>query len=198
MGSTVAITALELLKPFIWRKFGEAAMDPEARLQTLRALIPGLLPDDYAETLLALNQAVSLEDNRIISIEPPRPREPGIFEYIGLNPPIERLNGLGDSHYNVISELAGIGQRLPPGLIAIGSDAGANQICLDVSERGNGRVYHWFRVGDPGPDDEQGRPGWGNTFLLAESFTDLCRRLRLVLPDDEPRRPIGKICFSRP
>ncbi len=145
-----------------------------------------------------LNQAVSLENNQIISIEPPRPREPGVFEYIGPNPPIEQLYGLGDSHFNVIAKIDGVGQRLPPGLIAIGSDAGANQICLDVSERGNGRVYHWFRVGDPGPDDEQGRPGWGNTFLLAESFTDLCRRLRLVLPDDEPRRPIGKICFSRP
>jgi len=63
--------------------------------------------------------------------------------------------------------------------------ASTTRFCLDVSEAGNGRIFRWFLVGDPGPDDENGRPGWGNTFLLANSFTDLCRRLRPPPPMPE-------------
>jgi len=81
-------------------------------------------------------------------------------------------------------------------LVPICDDFSSNQICIDVSEAVNGRVFFWWLAGDPGPDDDNGRPGWANTFLLAASFTDLCRRLREAppLPDNAP---VGKICCVR-
>ena len=67
---------------------------------------------------------------------------------------------------------------------------------LDVSDKGNGRVYHWWVTGDRTPD-EDGNPGWGNIFLLAHSFTDLLRRMRPAPEDDEEGPPVGRVCYVR-
>ncbi len=96
----------------------------------------------------------------------------------------------------MVEQVESIGYRLPKGLVAIGRDMGDDQVCLDVSEAGNGRVYHWFQYGDPGPDVDGG-PGWGGTFLLAHSFTDLCHRLRPAAPIDPASISVGKVCFIR-
>jgi hypothetical protein len=78
----------------------------------------------------------------------------------------------------------------------IGCDLGNGLICLDLSEQGNGQVLHWFGLGGPGPTDAQGQPGRRNTFLLARSFTDLCRRLRPPPEDTSGFDPSdAKICF---
>jgi len=126
----------------------------------------------------------------------PPPPIPGMFERPDPTSGLDILYGLQASHTNVLQEWNGLKDRMPPGLVSLGRDFSSNQICIDVSEAGNGRVLHWWNVDDPGPEDENGRPGWGNTFLLATSFTDLCRRLRTAppLPDNTP---LGKICFVR-
>lgn len=171
------MSAIDLLKPFIEDYYGDAVSEPDVRLDAFRSVVPGILPDDYAETLRWLRSTAALRENRIQSIEAPPPREPGIFEFVGPNPPMNMLFGLQPNHANVFRELQLL-FRLPPGLISIAYSVSPSVICLDVSDAGRGRIYHWFHLGDPGPDDARGCPGWGNTFLLAESFTDLCRRLR--------------------
>lgn len=189
--------ALDLLRPWIDELFGDAVPDAPARLEAFRALVPGRLPDDYAETLVQLGRATGLKDAMIEAIGTPPPPIPGMFERLDSEPPLDILYGLQVGHYDVFEAWDSFKDRMPPGLVPIGEDFCGNQICIDVSEAGNGRVFHWWNVGDPGPDDENGRPGWGNTFLLATSFLDLCRRLRKEPPLPE-NAPVGKICFVRP
>lgn len=188
--------ALDLLRPWIRKQFGAEVPDPLARLEAFRAVIPGGLPDDYAETLLQLRRATDFKGVIIEALGTPPPPIPGMFERLDATPGIDILYGLHTSSRNVFEAWDGLKDRMPPGLVPIGEDYFSNQICIDVSEAGNGRVFHWWLVGDPGPDDENGRPGWGNTFLLAKSFTDLCRRLRASPPLPE-NAPVGKICFVR-
>lgn len=192
--------ALDLLKPWIDYPLSDLADDPQAQLDALRAVLPGRLPDDYAAVLLALKQAVGLEDNRIMAIEPPCPRIPGQFTYVGENPEFGTLYGLGEplGSYNVAKTWRGMKIYMPRGLVPIGESFG-DQICLDVSKAGNGRIYHWWHEGDPGEDDADGHPGWGNTFLLAHSFTDLCARVSPPLPvEPSPGMDQARICWTRP
>lgn len=193
--------ALDLLKPWIHRTLGDPAPDPQAQLDALRAMLPGRLPDDYAAVLLALRQAVDLEFNQIMAVEPPCPRIPGQFTYIGPIQEFSTLYGLGggplDSD-NVASLWGSMEVYMPKGLVPIGESSG-DQICLDVSEAGNGRIFYWWHEGDPGEDDAEGHPGWGNTFLLAHSFTDLCARLVQRLPvKPSPGLDQARICWTRP
>jgi hypothetical protein len=104
---------------------------------------------------------------------------------------------LQEDRDNVIDEWRAMEFRMPTGLMPIGCDLGNGLICLDLSEQGNGQVLHWFGLGDPGPTDAQGRPGRGNTFVLARSFTDLCHRL-WPAPEDLGRfdPSDAKICFG--
>jgi|GEM_PF-5395571 hypothetical protein len=192
------LTAIELLRPYIQYQLGDEVPDPEARLLEYRRAVPGRLPNDYIATLLSLRRATGIHFNQILSLGTPPPRARGMFECIGSNPPIHILYGLQSSNNNVFGGLAvAEAQCMPSNLVPIGADLMDNQICIDVSEAGNGRIYHCFLHGDAGPDDADGRPGWGNIFLLAESFTDMCRRLRPaeLLPDDAP---VGRICWVRP
>jgi hypothetical protein len=193
-------TIVRCLMPFLSDRSGEDGPGIEDRLDALRQAVPGRLPDGYATALLWLRQGVLLEQNKIISVEPPLPPEPGILNHVEENPPISVLLGLATGHNNVLEEYEATSYRMPPGLVPIGFNFGGDYMCLDTSEAGNGLIYHWFGAGDPGPDDKQGRPGWGNTFLLAYSFTDFCQRLRpadpIVLPDLPPGS-VTYVCNSR-
>ena len=150
--------------------------------------------------LLALKQAAGLEKNRIMAVEPPCPRIPGQFTAVGENPEFSMLFGLGGGptdSYNVAASWDLMSDQMPKGLVPIG-DSNGDQICLDVSEAGNGRIFHWWHEGDPGEDDADGHPGWGNTFLLAHSFTDLCARIAPPLPVEPSADPSGaRICWSK-
>jgi hypothetical protein len=190
--------AIDLLRPWIRRQFGDEVDNPAERLDAFRALIPGELPADYADTLLHIGRSAGLVGDTIIqAIEKAPPRNPRQFTYMGDTPSFNRLYGLQSNLWNIFETWDALRDRMPPGLVPIGEDFFGNQICIDVSEAGNGRIYSWFHEGDPGPPDAQGRPGWANTFLLATSFTDLLHRLRKddPLPDDAP---IGRICSVRP
>jgi hypothetical protein len=104
---------------------------------------------------------------------------------------------LQEDRDNVIDEYLVMEFRMPTCLMPIGRDFGNGLICLDLSVQGHGQVVHWFGVGDPGPDVD-GRPGRGNTFLLAHSFTDMCRRLRPEPEDDSGFDPsTARICSVR-
>jgi len=188
--------ALELMRPWIDELFGDEVPDAAARLEAFRTVVPGRLPEDYAETLLQLRRATDFKDVIIDALGTPPPPIPGMFERLDKTPGIDILYGLQVDHYDVFEAWRQLNDRMPPGLVPIAMDYSSNQICIDVSETGNGRIFHWWNVGDPGPDDENGRPGWGNTFLLATSFTDLCRRLRESPPLPQ-NGPIGKICLVR-
>lgn len=180
---TTSSNALDLLKPWITWTLGDPAPDPEAQLDSLRAMLPGPLPDDYAAVLLALKQAVSLEHNEVVAVEQPPPPDPQYFTNVAPDPEFSILYGIGGGQsdsYTVPEVLDMFGKYMPKNLVPIGESTG-DQICLDVSEAGNGRIYHWFLEGDPGPDVD-GHRGWGNTFLLAHNFTDLCARLRQPMP----------------
>jgi hypothetical protein len=181
--------ALDLLRPWIDEPFGDEVSDAAARLEAFRAVVPGRLPDDYAETLLQLHRATGLKDVIIEAIGTPPAPIPGVFERPDATPLFNILYGLQVGSRSVVREWNLFRDRMPPGLVPIGEDYFSNQICIDVSEAGNGRIFHWWNVGDPGPDDENGRPGWGNTFMVATSFTDLCRRLRALPP--LPTRRLG-------
>ncbi len=193
-------TIKQCLTPFLRTRRGEDGPGIEDRLEAFRQAVPGRLPDDYAAALLWLRNGILLDENRIISVEPPLPPEPGILNRVEENPPMDVLYGLATGHNNVLKSYESISSCMPPGLVPIGRNFGGDYMCLDTSEAGNGLIYYWFGVGDPGPDDEQGRPGWGNTFLLAYSFTDFCQRLRprdpIVLPDLPPGS-VTYVCNSR-
>ena len=78
----------ELLTPFIREQFGPEVLDKEAKLAEFKRLAPGKLPEDYEEFLRRYERAVDLEDNHVWAIDPPRPRQEGVFTCIGPNPPI--------------------------------------------------------------------------------------------------------------
>ena len=102
-----------------------------------------------------------------------------------------RFDGLQDGDRGVLTNYTDYEGRIPDELVPIGEDIFNNQICIDVSDAGNGRVFSWFHEGNPGED------GWGNIFLVANSFTDMCRQL---FKDETPTDEIlvGRICMTRP
>ena len=194
----------ELLKPFISRQFGPDVEDKEARLAAFKRLVPGILPADYEEFLSRFERCVDLEENHIWAIDPPRPRQEGVFTYIGPNPPIEILYGLQEDHYDVFRALRWYSNQIPPGLIAIGEDLMGNQICMDISGRGPNTIWHWFHEGEES-FDENGAPGYANMFRLAWNFTDLLRRLRhggyqdpAAVKPRELQPGEAKICYIAP
>ena len=198
---TIPNDELDMLKRWIAYPLSELAEDPQAQLQALQAVLPGRLPDDYVRVLLALKQAFGLDDNRIQAVEPPCPRIPGQFTCVGENPGLGILYGLGggaDEAYNVAVTWSSINDQMPKGLVPIGNSYG-DEICLDISEAGNGRIFYWWHEGDPGEHDAEGYPGWGNTFMLAHSFTDLCARIGPPPPADPDKGPSGaRFCWIRP
>jgi hypothetical protein len=187
----------DLLRPWIRRQFGDEIPDPLERLEAFRAIIPGRLPDDYADTLLHLGRSAGLVSGAIIeAIGTPPPREPGIFGYMSATPLLSRLYGLQSNLWNVFGTWDALRDRMPAGLVPIGDQGMGDQICIDVSEAGNGRIFSWGHEEDPGPPDAQGQPGWRNTFLVATSFTDMLRRLHKA-PEPPDNAPIGRICSVR-
>jgi hypothetical protein len=196
-------TVEELLRPFISEQFGSPVRDPEARLIELKRLVPGELPADYEDFLRRFGRAVGLEENHILAIDPPHPRQEGVFTYIGPNPPIDTLYGLQEGHSSVFEALDVYSSLIPPGLIAIGCDLFGNQICMDVSGRGPSTVWHWFHEGELSFDWD-GNAGYANMFRLAESFTDLLQRLRHGSGEDpttersESSEVSGTICKVSP
>ena len=120
------IEVIELLRPWIDFRFGDEVPDTEERLAAFKSIVPGRLPDDYAATLPWLKRATGLKDNGVDSIAAPRPREPGMFECISPNPPIDKLYGLQASHTNVFEAWRQLGWRMPAGLLPIGEDLFGN------------------------------------------------------------------------
>ena len=190
--------AIDLLRPWIDKCFGNEVTDPAERIAAFQALLPGRLPEDYVTTLLHYRMAIGLVRDAIVyAIGKAPPRDPRQFTYMGDEPSFDVLYGLQSNLANVFDAWDSFQFRMPPGLVPIGDQGMGDQICIDVSEAGNGRICMWGHEDDPGPADAQGRSGWANTFLLATSFTDLIRRLRKddPLPDDAP---VGRICYVRP
>ena len=182
----------ELLARWIRRRSGDEAPDPKQRLVTYQSLLPGYLPTDYSEGLMFISRLAGLYDNQILSAEPPLPPIAGGLGHIGSYPIINLLFGLQLSHSNVIDEYIDSEKTYPTGLAPIGCDSLGNMVLLDFTERGNGRILFWWVNGDRSPD-EQGRPGRGNIFLLAYSFTDLLRRMRPSSDVDDESPPVGNV-----
>lgn len=193
----------KLLKPFFRREFGPELLDKEARLAEFKRLAAGHLPADYEEFLRLYGRAVSLEDNHILAIDPPRSRQEGRFTYIGPNPPIEILYGFQENYYDLIKELEVFRDQIPPGLIVIGGDIMGNKVCMDVAGPNPNMIWHWFHEGEES-FDENGNPGYANMFRLAYSFTDLLQRLRPgdyedpSEPKPAPASSEAKICYVAP
>lgn len=145
--------ALDLLRPWIRRQFGDEVPDPLARLEACRAVVPGRLPDDDAETLVQLGRATGLKDVMIDARGTPPPTIPGMFEHLDAAATLDVLHGLEVGHMNVFAEWHLLNDRMPPGLVPIGDDVCGNQICIDVSEAGNRRgVVHQRVAVLPGGD----------------------------------------------
>ena len=189
--------AIDLLRPFVDSQYGSEVDDLTARLAEFEASLPGPLPQDYVEVLLDLKRATGLHPACIEPIGKPHPRVPGMFSQADEQPPIDILYGLQSDHWNLFAAWRQLAWRMPPELVPIATDMMSSQICIDVSPDFHGKVYHWFIDGDPGPVDENGRAGWGNVFLLADSFTDLCRRIRLLDYSNIPKVTGARICFNR-
>lgn len=193
----------ELIRPFIHREFGPAVSNPGERLAEFKQFAPGKLPLDYEKFLLLSGRAVGLQENHVLAIDLPRPRLQGMFTYIGPNPPIDRLYGLQESHYDVFQAYDWYKDQIPPGLISIGEDMFGNQICMDIAGPAPYTIWHWFHEGEES-FDENGRPGYANMFRLAYNFTDLLQRLRLgdyeepgePKPNDAPVK--ANICYIAP
>jgi hypothetical protein len=70
-----------------------------------------------------------------------------------------------------------LGARLPPTLLAIGSDLGGAKICLGVSGREYGRVFFW----DPGSDfDETENGSFENIQEVASTFSGFLGRMEVT------------------
>jgi hypothetical protein len=74
---TAAVEAISLLRPFIDEQYGAEVPDPARRLQALREVAPGPLPDDYAATLIELRRTTLLLSPIIEAIRPAGPPAPG-------------------------------------------------------------------------------------------------------------------------
>ncbi len=74
------------------------------------------------------------------------------------------------------SNLVSFRGRLPPDTIAIGHDAGGNQILLALAGPYQGKVLFWCRDYE---DQEAKAPGYDNVGVIADSFDDfLANKLR--------------------
>ena len=138
------------------------------------------LPKDYAEFLVADGRGVSLETNKIVVSGE---SNPGSFQ-------LDFLYGLDDYQQNLFRENSTYLNRIPVGFLTIGTSAGDDQICLDISALRPGAVYYWDHEREV---DERGRkqPDYSNMTLLARSFLELLERTKLVAEDSTPSRAVS-------
>ena len=133
----------------------------------------GPLPADYAEFLLADGRGARPATNVVGT-----PPQAGDVEIA-----LSFLYGLDAYRLNSQAANRTYQGRFPPGLITIGTSS-VDQICLDVAGLRPGTIYYWDHEREV---DAKGRkqPDFSNTIQLANSFTELLQRTKVV---NEPER----------
>jgi hypothetical protein len=121
-----------------------------------------VLPDSYKEFLLKTNGGQ------------PEPREFYIPE-CGTSALIGTFYGIDErgKPLDVETELAGLREQLPTGVVPIGEDPGGNRLLIGTSAKHQGQVYYWDSANRFECTSEK-----KNTYLVAKSMTELLESLK--------------------
>ncbi|MFS0654928.1 SMI1/KNR4 family protein [Bacillus sp. 179-C3.3 HS] len=90
--------------------------------------------------------------------------------------PVGLFYGLEQNKYDIRDVIKTYKEQLPEKIIPIADADGGDQICLDVSELNQGKVYFW---------DHELRDGEQDLFLIADTFTEFIEGLFVVEEDEE-------------
>lgn len=143
------------------------------RVGAFEALIGEALPDDYREFLFSLGKTILLEGNTVGGdVSDP---------YL-----VDVLYGVNDARRTLMSAHKNYVDRLPKGVISIGTSAGDDQICLALKSAKRQGVFYWDHEGEV--DAHQNRtPDYSNMGLMAGSFTEMLSKMEGVPDNPKPK-----------
>lgn len=138
--------------------------------------IGAAFPETFIDYLMVHNDA-DLEPNRL--------------EIPANETSIRYFYGTGDEDYSDIEANYFIYKdRLPSKCIPIAPDPFGNQICMSLSAGTYGKIYFWDHETMDTYDDGQCTLGTEDMILIADSFEELCKKIKPanydVLPDVSP------------
>lgn len=84
--------------------------------------------------------------------------------------------GLEQNKYDIRNVIKTYEEQLPEHVIPIADADGGDQICLDISEQDQGKIFFW---------DHELRDGVQDLFLIADTFTEFIEGLFIVEEDDD-------------
>jgi cell wall assembly regulator SMI1 len=142
---------------------------PEEDLATIEARLGRALPEDYREFLREYGGYIFIYGATF----PVQTVEYGVI-YASAEIFCGRMPGkIGRDLLRTYEDtLENYGEDWPVHMLPIASDAGDNDICLDMSEENKGAIYFWFR-GSANPEDFS---------FVAPSFTEFMNLLQNDLP----------------
>jgi hypothetical protein len=91
--------------------------------------------------------------------------------------------GTGDA-IDLAREYKVFRDRVPAGLLPIGSDPGGNLICLACKGKRKGQVFFWERAFEADEDEDE-EVGWDNVYFISGSLEEFFRGLE-VDEEDAP------------
>jgi hypothetical protein len=150
---------------------------PAVTLQDIEALESRKqlsLPDDYKKFLLRSNGGRPTPAGFEVPGWPGRASS--VHEFYGIH---------SREHCNLEFWIDEHSDRLPAGFITIGSDPGANALCMATTGKNRGKIYYW----DSSPDWDL-PPESGTMFLVGEDIDHFLENLKD--PDDLPPPDLSK------
>lgn len=138
-------------------------------------LIKRNLPEDYKDFILRTNGGL-LEPTLVFQMRKGEKLVRGS---------VEDLFGLEEHSENSLQHYYHLyhteDRRMMKAMIAIGSDAGGNKVCIDLSVKGYGRIYFWDHDWEVEFDENwvSDEDPYLNCYLVADSFTAFANKVSI-------------------
>ncbi len=169
------MSAIDSIAVLRYAEEGPEIARVEDRLEQFERILSVRLPQDYKDFLRWSGRTMILKQNSITPITPPA------FPGVRSKPKISWLYGLNDYKINLFTMNETYDGRIPSGLITIGSAGADDQICMNVSDKLDSKIYYWFHEMEV--DAHQNKVAdYANMFLLARAFTEFAEKLT---PEEE-------------
>ncbi|WP_082116181.1 SMI1/KNR4 family protein [Hymenobacter terrenus] len=140
----------------------------EQDIVTLEQQLGARLPDDYRQFLLQTNGVDILDQTFFVK---DLDQEVMLHVLFGLTNPTSR--GLTMAYW-----LKEYGDEIDPYTLIIGKDAGGRFLLYTVAGEDTAGIYYW----DHNDSFPQSKDGEGNTYFVADTFTEFCDSLRDYTP----------------
>jgi len=127
------------------------------------------LPEDYIEFLLKNNGGMFIYDYVNFDFKDKLGDNTAIVDiFYGINYPADV--------YDLKTMLNRTRDRMPNNIIPIANDPGGNKICISIKGEDYGKVYFWDHEFEA---DEDEKPDYRNLSLIANSFTEFFKLLKV-------------------